>query len=405
MNKISVVTTICAAIFSIVCLQCKPGKPADPRGELYAGASACAKCHSGISSSFLHTAHYIASGLANANTVHGRFSANSNFLDFSPSQRVVMENRDSGLFQTYYLNGKVQESHRFDIVLGGVKGESYLYWKGNGLNQLPVSYYTKLHQWLLSPRFDPRYVNFNRTITSRCMECHAAYIEDQPGDAQRLNAAEQFDKNTLVYSIDCERCHGPGARHVNFQTDNPGLKTAKFITSLSSLPRGRRMDACAVCHSGNRSEMLKSTFRFSPGDTLANFKLPGFKGITDTARLDVHGNQVQLLESSKCFIYSKMDCSTCHNTHENQRGNTTLFIQKCLSCHSTIKHNYCKLENQSNARLIKSNCIQCHMPALASRAIVSTTTDKASFSDILVHTHHIAIYPEEVKKILTLINR
>jgi len=405
MKKTRVIAAICGVLFCIVYLRCTTGKPADPRGNIYAGSAACAKCHSDLYNSYLHTAHYLASLPADTNTVHGSFAKNFNVFDFSASQKIIMEKRDSGLFQTYYLNGKRKEGHRFDVVLGGVKGESYLFWKGNGLNQLPVSYYTKLDKWLLSPRFIPGYVNFDRVITSRCLECHASYIGDQPEEEKRLNVAEQFDRKSLVYSVDCERCHGPGAQHVDFQTNHPGNKTAKYITGFASLSRARRMDLCAVCHSGNKSPMLKSTFGFKPGDTLANFKLREMSNANDTSRLDVHGNQLQLLESSKCFINSKMDCATCHNTHQNQRGNIALFTQKCLNCHSAANHNYCKMANRLNAQFIRSKCIACHMPALTSGAIISTTADKASFADILVHTHHIAIYPQQVKKILAMIGK
>lgn len=404
-KKINIVTAIGVIMFSVVYLQCKNSKPADPRGDLYAGAAACAKCHSDIYKTYLHTAHYVATVAATVNTIHGSFAKNFNVFNFSPSQKIIMEKRDSGLFQTYYLNGKVAERRRFDIVLGGVKGESYLYWKGNELYQLPVSYYAKQNQWLMSPGYMPGQVYFNRPIASRCMECHSGYIAGQPGEAQRLTAAEQFDKSSLVMSVDCERCHGPGARHADFQTQNPGVKTAKFIASFSSLPRARRLDVCGVCHSGNKSPMLKPTFGFKPGDTLANFKLPDFARAIDTSHLDVHGNQVQLLQSSKCFINSKMDCATCHNTHQNQRGSTSIYIQKCLGCHSMANHNFCKMANTVNAQFIKSNCIQCHMPALPSGVIIAPTITKEASADILVHTHHIAIYPQQVKKVLAFINK
>jgi hypothetical protein len=405
MKKIVVISIILSILFVIVYFKFRAGKPVDPRGYAYAGSAACAKCHSNVYNSYLHTAHYIASVPASANTVHGSFAKTINVFNVSASQKIVMEKRDGGMFQTWYLNGKFKESHRFDIVLGGVKGESYLYWKGNGLNQLPVSYYTKQNKWLMSPRYAPGFADFNRIITSRCMECHAAYIGNQPDDAQQLHTAEQFDKSTLVYSIDCERCHGPGAQHVDFQSNNPGVKTARFITRFSSLPRARRMDLCGVCHSGNKSQMLRSTFGFRPGDTLANFKLPDFVRAIDTGHLDVHGSQLQLLESSKCFINSKMDCATCHDTHQNQRGNTALFTQKCLGCHSTVNHNYCKMANALNAGLIKSNCIQCHMPALATGVIITPNMDKTFNADIFVHTHHIAIYPQEAKKILMMVGK
>jgi hypothetical protein len=401
MKKIIIISIILVILFVISYFKFRNNEPVDPRGDAYAGSASCVKCHSNLYHSYLHTAHYLASVPASASTIHGSFVKNFNVFNVSASQKIVMEKRDNNMFQTYYLNGKLQESHHFDIVLGGVKGESYLYWKGSGLNQLPISYYTKQHKWLMSPGYAPGQVDFNRIIMSRCMQCHASYIGDKQNEAQRFNAAEQFDKSTLVYSIDCERCHGPGAQHVDFQTANPGTKTAKFIVSYSSLPKARRIDMCAVCHSGNKSEMIRSTFFFRPGDTLAKFKLQDFyRSRIDTSHLDVHGNQVQLLQGSKCFINSKMDCATCHDTHQNQRGNTALFTQKCLGCHSTVNHNYCKMANTLNAQLIKSNCIQCHMPALATRAIISPNMDSTFSADILVRTHRIAIYQQEAKKIL-----
>jgi len=289
--------------------------------------------------------------------------------------------------------------------LGGVKGESYLYWNGNGLYQLPISYYTKQHKWLMSPGYAPGQVDFSRIITKRCLECHGSFIGDEPGEEQGLTGAEQFDKSSVVLSIDCERCHGPSAQHVEFQTENPQIKTAHFITTYASLTRTMRLDMCAQCHSGNKSEMIRSIFYFVPGDTLAKFKLPEFYNAVDPTHLDVHGNQLQLLQTSKCFINSNMDCATCHDAHQNQRDNTLLFTQKCLNCHSTVNHNYCKMVNNTNAQFIKSNCIECHMPSLTTMAILSPNMDKTFSAGIAVHTHHIAIYPEEVKKIQALLNK
>ncbi len=402
MKKLIAISVILTLLLAIVYFIFNTDKVVDPRGSAYAGSASCAKCHSKLYNSYLHTAHYIATTPPGTNTIHGNFAKSLNVINLNAAEKIVMEKRGGQMFQTYYLNGKAIESHPFGVVLGGIKGESYLYWKGNELYQLPVSYYTKLDKWLMSPQYMPG-VNFGRVITSRCLECHASYIGDQPAEEQKFTIAEQFIKNTLVYSIDCERCHGPAAQHVEFQTENPGVKTAKFITSFRSLPRARRIDVCAACHSGNQSEMLRPTFRFEPGDTLARFKLPAFEHTIDTAHLDVHGNQLQLLASSKCFINSQMDCTSCHDTHQNQRGNMALFTQKCLNCHSAINHNYCKMANSLNAQLIKSNCIQCHMPALPSKAIMAPTIDKVSSAEILVHTHRIAIYPQEVKKILAMV--
>jgi hypothetical protein len=403
MKKIVFISIILVALFVIIYFAFNGSKPVDPRGVAYAGSATCIKCHGDLYKSYLHTAHYMASMPADVNTVHGSFAKNFNTFKISDSQKIVMEKLDSGMYQSYYKNGKLMEHHRFDIVLGGVKGESYLFWNDNGLNQLPISYFTKQVKWLMSPGYAPGVADFTRIITSRCIECHGSYIAELPTDVQKIDAPEQFDKRSLVYGVDCERCHGPGAQHVEFQANNPGVKTARYIASFSSLPQARKIDVCGECHSGNKSQMLRSTFFFKPGDTLANFKLPDFARAIDTSHLDVHGNQVQLLESSKCFIHSKMDCGTCHDTHQNQRGNIALYTQKCLGCHSLTNHNYCKIANTVDAKLISSNCIQCHMPALFTKVILTSNINQTSSTEILVRSHHIAIYPQETKKILMML--
>ena len=401
MRKLTIITAICILVLSAVYFQCRSSKPADPRGDAYAGPASCANCHRDLYNSYLHTAHYVASVPASLNTIHGSFVKNLNVFNVDGHQKVVMEKSGSGLYQIHYVNGKLKESRRMDIVFGGIKGESYLYWKGDELYQLPVSYYTRQNKWLISPGFAAGSVSYSRAIGTRCLECHASYIRNQPPEMQQLKKAEQFDRNTLIYSVDCERCHGPGARHAAFHTENPGVKTARFITSYSSLPRARKLEMCGVCHSGKPADMLRSTFGFKPGDTLSKFKMLEYAdGQLDTAHLDVHGNQLQLLESSKCFISSKMDCATCHDTHQNTRGNNVLYIQKCLGCHSIANHNYCKMATNINAGFIGANCIKCHMPALSSKVILAKTNNKDISTDILVHTHHIAVYPLEVKKIL-----
>jgi hypothetical protein len=407
MKKMIIVTGICLTMLMVACLQFNKTANTDPRGDQYAGSAACAKCHGGLYKSYLHTAHYVASLPATDSTVHGSFAKGSNIFAVNQAQQVVMEKLDSGLYQSYYLNGKVKERYRFDIVFGGVKGESYLHWTGDKLYQLPLSYFSKEHRWSTSPGYGYNFLDYprGRLIGKQCLECHASYIGNLPGASADLTKGEKFDRNSLVYSIDCERCHGPGAKHVDFQTQNPEIKTAKYIVSYNSLNRVQRLDMCAVCHSGKPSVKLRSSFEFMPGDTFAKFKLPEFSQKIDTAHLDVHGNQLQLLESSKCFISSKMDCATCHDTHQNTRGNDALFTQKCLACHQSPNHTYCKMTDKLSAAALKTNCINCHMPALPTRAISVQVSDKSPSIEFFVHTHHIAIYPQEVKKIMAYISK
>ncbi len=160
-----------------------------------------------------------------------------------------------------------------------------------------------------------------------------------------------------------------------------------------------------TCHSGLSTDKIKSTFEFAPGDSFFNFKIHQFYTMIVTAHLDVHGNQVQLLQSSKCYKFSKMDCATCHDVHQNIDGNDVLIAEKCLNCHNSPNHTYCKMANNLSSKVLKTNCIGCHMPALPTQKITVQVSDTLPSIQFFVHTHHIATYPEEVQKILAYIKK
>ena len=188
-------------------------KKEDPRGRAYAGSASCVRCHKDVYNSYLHTAHFMASQPADSGTIQGSFAKGSNAFVFNPNMKVVMTKRDSGFFyQTAYENGHAGQSQRFDISFGGVKGQTYAYWLSNELFQLPISYVSNTHSWINSPGYAPNRIAFDRMIGTHCFDCHASYIKQAPPDLPGLYiGAEGFEKKSLVYSIDCERCHGPGS--------------------------------------------------------------------------------------------------------------------------------------------------------------------------------------------------
>jgi Cytochrome c554 and c-prime len=375
-------------------------KDHDPRGKVYAGSASCLTCHRAIAESYTHTAHFHSASPASLSTIGGRFSKDSNTFTVNDSMKVVMEVRDAVPYQVLYVHGKQKRAERFDIVFGSAKGQSYLYWKGDLIFQLPISYFTSLHSWTGSPGFPVDQVIFDRPIYQRCFECHSSYIKEATDQVSGREQAEALDKNTAIYNIDCERCHGPAASHVNFHTENPGLKEGRYIVSYKSLSREQKMDMCAVCHSGNKNFMLGSTFGFRPGDTLARFMLPRMGNTPNAGQPDVHGNQIRLLASSRCFMGSTMDCSTCHDTHANDRGNFAQYAQHCQSCHAEGGDHFCKMADSSNIAFLRNNCSKCHMPEQRSNIIIVKTSTGGVNTAISMINHRIAVYPEEAKKII-----
>lgn len=389
---------------SFLLVQCFSDKPQDPRAEIFAGSASCEKCHKDVYDSYLHTAHYLSSRPTSAEVVHGSFDPHKNMLQYADGTVVKMEKRNGELYQVSYTNNKETVAHKMDITFGVNKAQTYMYWQDKQLFELPVSYFNTVHGWANSPGYDGAKPDFNRPILQRCFECHASFIRQasqQNIDFQ--NRKIEFEPASIIYGIDCERCHGPAANHVNYHEAYREEKTAKYITRFASLTRAQKMDACGVCHSSSKQAFQLSTFKFKMGDTLARFKEPDYLNIqTNAASLDVHGNQNGLLTASKCYLMSNMDCSTCHNTHVNNGGNLALYSKKCMSCHTEANHNLCKVAPKLSA-MMQNNCIDCHMPLKPSNTIAVNDTSGKKSSPYLVRTHRIAIYPNETKKILAFL--
>jgi hypothetical protein len=360
----------------------------------FAGAATCVTCHKKISENFVHTSHFLTSQPASEKYIKGSFKKGKNIFPFNDHVYVSMEERDSGLYEVAWSGGVEKVAKRFDIVTGsGAKGQTYLSWRNNQLFQLPISFFTTANEWANSPGYDPQKVIFNRPVTSRCLECHSTYFNviSSPG-----KEPEEYNHNEILYGVECEKCHGPGAKHVEYETKNPKDPIGKYIINPSGFSRQQNLDLCGLCH-GGRLQKTKPSFEFTAGDTLSRYFVPSTAGPT-VKEIDVHGNQLGLLKESKCFQMSAtMTCITCHNTHENERGRTNVFSQRCMTCHNKEHGTFCKID-PSSVSSITSNCIDCHMPKQASLSVALLLPGNTEPTAALIHTHLVKVYPEETKK-------
>ncbi|MGN6401223.1 MAG: multiheme c-type cytochrome [Flavisolibacter sp.] len=370
----------------------------DLRGEKYIGAEACKSCHQSIFNSYLPTAHHHTSSAASAGTIKGSFAPGHNVFEYSDSLKVVMEEKNGGFFQTAYENGASTESQPFDVVMGsGRKAQTYLYYDGSKVFQLPVSYFVTEHSWANSPNFPRSFPKFDRSIPTGCFGCHSSYAQVQQS-YKGFQLEEAFEKGKMIYGIDCERCHGPAADHVAYQASHPAEKKAKFMARVASLSRQQQIDMCAICHSGFR-EMQQPAFGFKPGDKLADYFLPEYK-IVDVNHMDVHGNQTQLMMASQCYLQSKtLTCTSCHDVHKNERDDMAVFSRRCTNCHKSVDHSFVKEDKKLDA-VAQINCIDCHMPLKPSSVITMLTQQKASAKPDFIRTHLVKVYPDETEKVL-----
>jgi hypothetical protein len=352
----------------------------------------------------VHTAHHLTSQLANKDSILGSFHDGSNVLMIAdpatagdnPGLYFKMEARENGFYQTAVAGwpGTLQKkSERMDVVIGsGVRGQSYLYWQGDRLFELPVSYWSDGSRWINSPGYKNGTMNFSRAVIPRCIECHATYIEPRSPDP----LTNQYAPGSLVTGISCERCHGSGVDHISLQQTKlnqpktpagaPAVPLAGgAILNPARFSRDRQVDLCALCHNGIRSEELVPAFSYVPGKPLDNYLHPN-EG-APAAHPDVHGNQAGLLEKSRCYVSSpNMSCSTCHDVHQPERA-AAAYSDRCLTCHQVESCGMFKTMGHK----IAENCIDCHMPVESTNAIVSETAGQVIRPKM--RNHWIKVYP------------
>jgi hypothetical protein len=366
----------------------------------YVGDAACVSCHSQQSKTFASTAHHLSSQLPSLRSILGSFREGSNVLNIvdpanregEPALYFKMEFRGDAFFETAVTGDAARtqrRSERIDLVTGsGKRGQTYLYWQGDRLYELPVSFWREGGLWINSPGYIDGTANFARPVQPGCLECHATFIEPLSPEA----STNRFRRESLIAGISCETCHGAGAAHVARRRARKTTGTAQTgiagdeILNPAKFSRDRKVDLCAVCHSGIQREPLAPAFSYIPGRPISEF----YKPISSEAaeHPDVHGNQVGLLQRSRCYISSpEMSCSTCHDTHA-QGPEAESYSSRCMTCHQWQS---CGVSAKLGIA-IKDQCITCHMPVEPTVAIVSETAGR--LTQATMRNHWIKVYPE-----------
>jgi hypothetical protein len=352
------------------------------------GDSTCLSCHR-EHASFERTAHRLTSRHPSRASIAASFAEGRNVLRTSnPSLTYRMDSTSAGFIQTARLGAPpnvVEHSERIALVIGSArKGQTYLYAHGDQLFELPVSYWTSLDAWVNSPGYFDGSMNFARPATPRCLECHSTWVRTV-ADARVSN---RYDTTVApLLGIACERCHGSGAAHVARER-SPLRVLGPAILNPARLERARQIDGCAQCH-GGAGRLQDAAFGYLPTKPLASHLTldrapPG-------SEVDVHGNQVALLERSRCFRESGMTCATCHDVHRTQRDARELST-RCLGCHQAASH---KPLPAQPPQTLAGRCVDCHMPLRTSNLIISEHEGRSERP--AVRTHWIKVYPDAAR--------
>jgi predicted CXXCH cytochrome family protein len=336
-------------------------------GPDYADPRSCAECHPKIAENYART------GMGRSFSRSPKIDSVKDYYHAASDTHFAMIERGGRYYQRRWQTRPGGEEtnideKQIDFVMGsGSHVRTYLHSTASGeLQQLPLGWYAERGgYWAMNPGYDqPNQPNSLRKITYECMFCHNAYPEIPAGNTELRS--EPVFAGALPEGIDCQRCHGPGRRHVETaRTSGSGAVTIRAaIVNPARLAPDRQMEVCAQCHLETTSfpfphSILKydrAPFSYRPGEPLSDFML-FFDSVGDPWKEDRFQivNSVYRLKMSACFLKSNdaMRCTTCHDPHA-AANSSERYDAICRQCHVTVK---------AARHTAAHDCATCHMPA------------------------------------------
>jgi hypothetical protein len=296
-----------------------------------APSTACAPCHRQIYDRYRRTPMALTSG------VPSREDLTRPAFTHAPTgfRYRIYRDRDKLAFE--FVKPDIRGSRLLPYFIGsGTTARSYLLADEGYLYEAPIAWYAAAKKWALAPGYDRyAYPFLTRAALPACLNCHATGVIPIAGAHNRF-----ADPPFAEPGIGCERCHGPGERHI-------ARARASDIVNPRKLAADRRDSVCAQCHLSGEARVMRagaSWNTYQAGDTLADsvaiFVRRANPGMTVTSH-------AEKLQQSVCkqAAGDRLWCGTCHNPH----GESKSMRETCSGCHA------CKTKQQDN-------CTGCHMP-------------------------------------------
>ncbi len=348
-----------------------------PSPAKYAENGICLGCHQEEAQQWRDSHHAKAMALPTEETVRGDFR-NTSFFDRGVTARFFKRG-DKFLVNIEGADGKPAD---FEIkyTFGLEPLQQYLIeMPGGRLQPLTIAWDGPNRKWFhlypneKAPPGDVlHWTGRYQTANTMCLVCHTTDYEKRYDPATDTFASRWAESN-----VSCQACHGPGDRHVQWETSlrgagskpaSPPREPHALTVDIRGADARRRTELCAPCHL-RRSELMP---RSAPGQPVLDNYLPGLL----VERLYyADGQQLEEVYEDGSFRQSLMfqrgvTCTNCHNAHTGKLklpGNGV-----CLQCHKpdpnpsfpmaagnfdSPKHHFHK-EGSKGAR-----CVACHMPA------------------------------------------
>ena len=324
----------------------------------YAGRQVCAECHSAIYARQITTAMgKDAMRPAESSILHEHPA-----LSFVEGPYTYSMSNEGG--QYYYRFSDSQGKITAPVVLvfgAGVNHQNYLVQHNDHYHLARVAFYSttgKLERWSSVPLAVPESLEAALGALAPpqrirgCFHCHAP--TGVVGDGFEIDRASS--------GIECETCHGPGAKHVAAM--RAGKLQNTLIVNPARLNSDEEMDFCGACHSNQKQH----------GTTVQSVKNGDLRGLGVASV----ASEPYRLVSSRCWnsADARSRCTFCHDPHQQVAHNAAAYDAKCLACHASTTSAIAKSNQPGKACPVgKQDCTSCHMPQIDVPGTRASRTD------------------------------
>ena len=319
----------------------------------YVGDKACVDCHQTEVDLWQGSHHDLAMQIANESTVLGDFNNIKTTID--GVEYFFFKKEKDFIVRIKEIDGS-EKDYKIDYTFGVTPLQQYLVDFEKGKKQvLRVTWDVIDKKWYhqykgdkIAPHDWLHWTKGAQNWNTMCAECHSTNL--------KKNYSIEDDSFNTTYSsinVNCESCHGPSEKHINWAENETEDKDTYILTGRNQT---EQLNVCATCH----ARRVKLTENYIPGENFEDQYM--VQNITNTF---YHGDG-QIEDEDYVygsFMQSKMyaegvKCNDCHNAHSLKlkfEGN-----KLCLQCHvpanyETEKHYFHKQNTEA------SLCINCHM--------------------------------------------
>ena len=321
----------------------------------FVGTKECARCHAKIVATQLETPMARAASMAADSTAlleHERLIYEAG-QQAGPYTFTISKDESA---RTYTVsNGANSISEPLGWAFGlGNKGQTYVFQRNGAFYESRMSFFKSLQSLDLTPGHSPKTPltldqalgqRLDPEAVRRCFGCHTTAATTRAG----------FNPSRLVLGVDCEACHGPGAKHAELMDDEKNAEGRRAIFDPGSLGPVAQVDFCGACHRTSYDVFETRT-----------------KGV-ETVRF-----QPYRLEESRCWGDGdkRLTCVACHDPHQPLNHDPTSYDEKCLACHASSRSQERPPGHTGKACPVAAkNCVTCHMPQVQLPSMHAPFTD------------------------------